>query len=217
MAQKPWRARRQRTFTVSSTAIKLPGAPTNAQVSIDPTGANNTLIWRSMATGVLGNRLSVQYKDPQKINAALEITMNGSEIIVSLATNGSGTITTTAQQIIDKADTLVFLQDVVRVIASGTVSGTVAAVNKTFFAGGTDSTGDFALSITHAKLIVETNGVRIKADGNDPTASDGQLWPALEHQDFLDSSTTYRDYLENLRLIRSGASDATVSIEYFQN
>lgn len=63
------------------------------------TGTNNDLIFRARRLGVDGNDITVAYVDPAANSQALSIEVDGTDIVVNLATNVSGAITTTAAQI----------------------------------------------------------------------------------------------------------------------
>lgn len=206
--------RRCQTFLVSSSMLKLPGAPTNAEVTIDPTGSNNTLIWRSVKPGIAGNLLSVTYNKPSSVNQTLGHTFLNNSLVLNLATDGSAIGTTTAQNLIDYVQTNLSFSYIFNVVASGTVSGLIPTTAKQPLIGGAIGTGDFAIPFTNAKIYIETNGVRIRSDLTDPTSSVGVLWPAAYVADLTRESVNYREYLENLRFIRSSGSDASVSVEY---
>jgi hypothetical protein len=49
--------------------------------------------------GEAGNDISITYVDPSAINQSLSVELDGTDITVNLATNGSGTITSTAAQV----------------------------------------------------------------------------------------------------------------------
>ena len=85
---------------------------------------------------------------------------------------------------------------------TGTVSTTVLDL--------TDLTGLTAALVNQAdrlRLTVNSNAVRYRYDGGDPTTSDGHLVPT-NGEILLDHNTNIRA----LRLIRSGGSDAAVSV-----
>ena len=59
-------------------------------------GANNQLRYTAKDVGVIGNGISVRLRDPAGLSAALSITVNGNDIVVNLATDGAGVVTSTA-------------------------------------------------------------------------------------------------------------------------
>lgn len=209
-------------ITVSNTVLKLTGAPVNAEVSIDPTGANNTLKWRAVQPGLAGNNIKVAYVDPAAASKALSIVVtqwtaanvSGPLITVNLATNSLSAITTTAQNLIDAAKISRDLLDLVRVLASGTVTGALAAIAATALATGADATGAFLLPFRRA-IFVPSTDIRVTGDSNDPAAATGFLWPANSRIEFLSSFINYRKYLENLRVIRATGTDSVLNVEYF--
>lgn len=84
---------------------------------------------------------------------------------------------------------------------AGTVSDTALAL--------TDLTGIEAETLDAAdrvRLTVNTNAIRYRYDGGDPTTSEGH-YVATNGELVLDGN----DKLQKLRLIRSGADDTTVS------
>lgn len=74
----------------------VPAASARATLTINPTGDENGLIYTAVAYGVAGNDISIEYLDPGAISQALAVSVTGTKISVSLATDGSGTITSTA-------------------------------------------------------------------------------------------------------------------------
>jgi hypothetical protein len=216
MAVKPVRGRRCRTFTVSSSVLKLPGAPVNAQLSVNPNGANNTLIWRSVKPGIIGNSLRVVYLSPGIPNQTLSVTFLNNVFTVNLATDGSSVITTTAQNILDLVNGTKQFGDVIYVLPSGTISGTADAVAIASLASGAEGTGDFLIPFSNARITVETQSIRLKSDTNDPATADGTLLPTSYVLDLTNPDINYRKYLENLTLIRATGSESIVSVEYLQ-
>ena len=88
--------------TVRSSVIGLIGtAPdsqpqTTASLSTGTPAANNALTFTAVSAGAIGNEVSVKLRDPQANDAALSVTVNGKAIVVNLATNATGVITSTA-------------------------------------------------------------------------------------------------------------------------
>ena len=75
------------------------GSALKATLTTALTGTNNDLKYTAREAGVGGNSITVRYVDPAGNNAALSVTVAGTAITVNLATNGSGTITSTAAQV----------------------------------------------------------------------------------------------------------------------
>ncbi len=64
-------------------------------------------------------------------------------------------------------------------------------------------------------IVVETNGVRWRADGTNPTASVGMPLFTNGILDLTDKSTDFWGIIQQIKFIRSGAADATLNIAYF--
>lgn len=62
--------------------------------------ANNALLFTSAREGVAGNTTSVRFADPAASDAALAVTVDGVAVTVSLATDETGVIITTAAEVI---------------------------------------------------------------------------------------------------------------------
>jgi len=78
------------------------GAPVDAvraTVNVNPTGDDNSLTVTARAYGTSGNEIRVTYLDPGAASQALSVAVAGPSIVVSLATNGGSTITSTAAEV----------------------------------------------------------------------------------------------------------------------
>lgn len=102
-----------RIVTVDEAGKTTPGAAATATVVSSPTaatlttslaGANNNLRYAAVTAGVIGNSNTIAYVDPSANNAALSVVITNNStyitVVVNLATNGSGTITSTANDIL---------------------------------------------------------------------------------------------------------------------
>ena len=67
-----------------------------------------------------------------------------------------------------------------------------------------------------ALIYVGSNPVRFTLDGTAPTSSLGIALSAGDFIDLTDPDADYGALLAAMKLIRSGASDATVDIEYLR-
>ena len=65
------------------------------------TGTNNDLVWSAASAwlGEKGDLITIEYRDPSANSASLSIVVEGTAIIVNLATDGSGVITSTGDTI----------------------------------------------------------------------------------------------------------------------
>lgn len=121
-------------------SIVVAGTDT-ASLTTALTGTNNDLVFTAVATGTAGNAITVAYVDPSGNDQALAVTVTDSAISVSLATNGSGTITSTAASIktaIEEDEAASALVTVANAAANdGT--GVVTALTATNLTGGSDA------------------------------------------------------------------------------
>ena len=93
--------------------------------------------WRSAVPGVGGNAVTIAYTDPLAINQALAVAAPGGNIVVSLATDATGAVTSTAAEIVAAA-LLVGAVTAVAVPALGCAvgNGVVSAMAATAMSGG---------------------------------------------------------------------------------
>lgn len=103
------------------------------------TGANNDLTYTAALGGRLGNGWRIRYVDPAANSQTIAVTVEGQDVTVSLATDGSGVITSTAEQV----ETALNLVDafavplLVNVALGNDGTGVVTAMAFTALAGGT--------------------------------------------------------------------------------
>ena len=88
-------------------------APVAAALLTGDLAAGTAIMWRAKATGVAGNGISVESVDPSGNTQALAVTLSSQKITVSLATDGSGDITSTAKQIAAKVNETNDVKDLV--------------------------------------------------------------------------------------------------------
>lgn len=132
--------------TVASAVIGIVGTAPDSQPEVKATlatgvvGSNNALTFTSVLTGVLGNKISLQLVDPKANSQALSISVTGQAITVSLATNVSGAITTTATQLKTALDGNTAAAALITTANTGasTGAGTVAALGTSYLTGGVD-------------------------------------------------------------------------------
>ena len=82
------------------------GPSTAATLSTALAGANNDLDYTAVTAGADGNDITIRYVDPAAISQALAVSVLGTAITVSLATDGAGVITSTAAQVDAAIDAL---------------------------------------------------------------------------------------------------------------
>lgn len=115
-----------------------------ASLATGVVGSNNAITWTARQAGTAGNSIRVQLLDPAANSQSLAVDVDGNDIIVSLATNGGGTITSTATQVMAAVLEHDAASQKVSTASTGASSGAgvVAAVALTALAGGTDATSD---------------------------------------------------------------------------
>jgi len=125
-----------------------------ASVIINPTGANNDILYTANLAGSLGNDITVCYIDPDAASRALTVDVRGKAIRVSLATNASKAITSTAAQVIAAVNAHWMAGFLVTAENAPGSSGAAAvtAISETHLAGGAD------MDATHATLTVAPAG-----------------------------------------------------------
>lgn len=111
---------------------------TAAALTTNLTGDNNDIVFTAVTGGGAGNDITIAYIDPAANNSALNVDVNGSDIIVYLATGVAGAITTTGDELKAAiaahpiASTLVTCADK----AANDGSGVVTAMAATHLSGG---------------------------------------------------------------------------------
>jgi len=126
---------------------------------------NNAITWTAREAGDEGNDLSVALVDPAGNGKALAVDVDGDEVVVSLATDGGGAITSTAAQVIAAVKEHDLASQLVSVANTGasTGAGVVAPVAKTSLAGGSDAEGPTAV-VGKALTSAEEAGEYVEVD-----------------------------------------------------
>jgi Phage tail sheath protein FI len=111
-----------------------------ATLAIGTAGANNALTFTSKKAGTLGNAITVALVDPGENEAALDVTVDGDAIVVSLATGEDGNVTTTAAQLKAAIEGDADANALVAVANTGASSGAgvAAPLATTALSGGVD-------------------------------------------------------------------------------
>lgn len=97
---------------------------TPASITIDPAGDNNALDYEAVVAGSVGNRISIEYVDPEATSSPLDVDVVGDAIIVYLETDVGGDIVTVANEIIAAIGAHPVADTMVTVANSGTDDGT---------------------------------------------------------------------------------------------
>lgn len=106
-------------------------------------GTHNDLVYRAVSGGVVGNSNSITYVDPGANNQSLSVTVTPNAgyavVVISLATNSSGAIVTTANDILvalAAEGTVLSSRLAVELAVGNNGSGVVAALAATTLTGG---------------------------------------------------------------------------------
>lgn len=113
-------------------------AEVKATLSTDLVGDNNDLKFTSKLKGHFGNTIKVAYVDPDAANAKLAVTVSGTTIAVSLATDATKAITSTASDVKAAIEAVPAAAALVTVanVAANTGAGVVTAMAATALANG---------------------------------------------------------------------------------
>jgi hypothetical protein len=202
------------------------------------TGADNDLVYTADqdVTGYAGNDITITYVDPGANDAALEVVVTGTDIVVNLATGVAGAITTTADDI-KTALALTDAADLVSVADSGADdgSGVVTALTIHSLAGGGDGfttlfnvTGTVLLRVlakctedlTGATATVEvgtsllTNGLIVQTTATNIDAN--EIWHDATPDSSLEATSVLVQKIvsDNVR-VTVGTADVTAGIIEF--
>lgn len=114
------------------------------------TGTNNDLVYTAVQTtsasrGVNGDNVTIAYIDPSANDATLSVVVTGTDIVVNLATDSGGLITSTAAEITTAIEASASASVLVTVAndAGNDGSGVVTALSETNLASGADGTNHF--------------------------------------------------------------------------
>lgn len=112
-----------------------------ASVATAMTGTNNDLKFTARRGGAGGNSITVTLVDPTTTNTALSIAVVGNAITVTLAVDGTSTITTTANQLKDaiNSDPGAFSLIYATLVTGNDGTGLVTALSSTPLTGGSDT------------------------------------------------------------------------------
>lgn len=152
--------------------------------------------FKAVTAGTGGNAVTVRFVDPASNSAALSVSVLSNAITVNLATNGSGGLISTRQQVIDAINqTSASNALVVASLAAGAVgSDNLAAVSATNLAGGGGSgaTATAARGTVRDSVVAEMLGIAdrlravIIADG--PNTTDAA---AIQYRNDFGSARVY--------------------------
>jgi len=146
--------------------VTVTGVGTNPQYAgaIKASKVIQDLTYTADTAGVAGNAISLTYTDPGAPNQSISVSVVGSDIDVSLATDGSGVITSDADSIKAAIDGTPAAAALVDITVSGTGTNVQTAQAQTNLENGYDATSAF------------TGG------SNDPFADAIWLWHLTKYQ-----------------------------------
>jgi phage tail sheath protein FI len=175
------------------------GYTSNPTVTINPVKAALSLQgidFKAVTGGTSGNSVTVRYVDPASNSAALAVSVVSNAITVNLATNGSGGLISTRQQVIDAINQSTPASALLTAtLGSGFVgSDFLAAVAATNLAGGggTGATATASRGTVRDSVVAEMLGVAdrlravIIADG--PNTTDAA---AIQYRNDFGSARVY--------------------------
>lgn len=145
--------------TLASVVRLVNGIETRASVATGVVGNNNAIRWTSKVPGEAGNLVAVVLQDPGGNNQPLSVSVSGSVVTVSLATDGAGAITSTAADVIAAVNVDGVASALVNGANEGASdgSGVVAVVAETHLANGAG---------TPTGLDDQVSNASIPSDGN---------------------------------------------------
>lgn len=165
-------------------------------------GSNNNLVYTSVAKNETANNITVKYTDPYAYSKSLSVSVSGQNINVSLATNASGAIITTAAQIITAIQASTSASALITVTNASNNDGTgvVTAMTQTNLAGGTVGLYSDTMSSVEPEInLVNINdNLDIPDDIGSFSSAQNLNTIVLNWQPIADNSVTYE--------IREGAS-----------
>lgn len=126
------------TGKVGAEATPVDGA--KAAVTIVMTNDDADLTYTAQDYGAAGNDITVTHVDPSDTDQELAVSVDGTDITISLATGGTGTITSTANDVKVAIEETPAAAALVAVTVDGIGEGVVEAKAKTSLANGVDVT-----------------------------------------------------------------------------
>ena len=106
--------------------------------------ANSKVTFTAKEAGTIGNSIKVQFLNPGGVSKPFEISIDGDTIVVSLATDDSGALISTAAEVANSINEHLLANKLVLAEASDDGSTVVEAHAATALSGGSDGTGYLA-------------------------------------------------------------------------
>jgi flagellin len=111
------------------------GVAVDSSVGVAATGTLEGVDFAAKTAGVAGNSIQIEFVDPSGNDAELSVSVSGNTITVNLATDGSGDITSTVEEIVAAINTDTDASALVTASGAGTDPVTAGTTN---LAGGAD-------------------------------------------------------------------------------
>ncbi len=170
-------------FVPAELHIAFEGVPVNAAqatLARNPAGDDNALTFTAVAYGAEGNDITIAYVDPAANDAELSVSVDGTDIVVSLATGVAGAITSTAAEVLAAIEATPAADALVTVVinaadtgAGDDGSGVVTALAAAPMTGGAGSA--LGLVLKGGLLSDITNGLVYRNSGTQAAP----VWAAL--------------------------------------
>jgi len=143
------------------TPVLLPeGTPVEPVAASVVLGSGDAAVeFTANVAGAAGNNISVEFIDSGTTNASLDVSVSDSKITVSLATDGTGTITSTANDVIGAVNGDAEASALVTASAPGAGTGVVSAQPETNLENGVDGTPG-----SKGALMFDSSNVYISVD-----------------------------------------------------
>jgi hypothetical protein len=145
--------------------IVYPGVKATKATGVE--GNNNAITWTAVRPGTDGNSITVALIDPTGNNVALSVAVDGTDIVVTCATDGASAITSTAAQIMAAIAASEAAAALVTVASTGasTGAGVVVAVSEGALSGGTKTGTPWTVGTDYEILSTREGIVRPLTDG----------------------------------------------------
>lgn len=132
--------------------------PVASTLETNLTGTNNDIKLTAQTAGVDGDNITLTIVDPAGNDAVLEVTVDGTDITVNCATDGSSAITSTAAQVMaainDNEDAFALVVASLKTGNDGT--GVVTALSETPLASGSDG-GSIISTAAEVQAAIEAD------------------------------------------------------------
>lgn len=195
--------------TVKSAVIGLVGtapAAASAVKSVLQLGSevlNDGLVFTAKTAGTEGDAISVEVVNPSAADAALEVTVDGSKIKISLATDADKTITSTATDVKAAIEAKAEATALVSVAVLGDGTGDVAPATRTYLDGGENEPFPLYKPVAVAGSRKRAEGLGL--EGTLPAAIDdifdqtGALVIVVRAEEGADDATTQANIIKAMQ------------------